>query len=372
MVYITEIPWHEMNVNDELTLQTGTEAEFIRKCEWSLRETIYLWEHMPADMAVEPVIHCPLIINDPEFGIETDRETVSVDGRNPVTSSHFIPVIKEEADIAKIKDPNVTYDKEQTERNYEVLQEIFKGILEVKKQGRQGMWFSPWDRLVTWYGVQEALMDLIARPEFVHKVMERLMEVYLARLKQYEDLGLFSSNNTNGRVGSGGYGYTDELPAPVKDHGYEAKELWGCATAQIFSEVSPRMHEEFALNYEKRWLEKFGLTYYGCCEPLHRKIGILSKIPNLRKISMSPWIKIDEAAAQMGDKYVFSLKPNPAVFMTGSWEPREIRKNLTETLEKTRGCRVEVILKDISSTGYKPRHLWEWARIASEVAEKFA
>jgi hypothetical protein len=27
------------------------------------------------------------------------------------------------------------------------------------------------------------------------------------------------------------------------------------------------MHEEFALQYEKRWLERFGLTYYGCCEP---------------------------------------------------------------------------------------------------------
>ena len=39
-------------------------------------------------------------------------------------------------------------------------------------------------------------------------------------------------------------------------------------------------------------------------EPLHKKIDILKKVPNLRKISMSPWVKVEEGAEIMGDSYV--------------------------------------------------------------------
>ncbi len=46
------------------------------------------------------------------------------------------------------------------------------------------------------------------------------------------------------------------------------------------------MHEEFALKYEMRWLEQFEVNYYGCCEPLHNRMDIVSKISNLRKVSM--------------------------------------------------------------------------------------
>ena len=66
------------------------------------------------------------------------------------------------------------------------------------------------------------------------------------------------------------------------------------------------MHEEFALHYEKKWLERFGLVTYGCCEQLHEKVDILSKIPNLRKISMSCWIDVDRAVEKMAIN-MFSL-----------------------------------------------------------------
>ncbi len=39
------------------------------------------------------------------------------------------------------------------------------------------------------------------------------------------------------------------------------------------------MHWEFGLKHELRWLERWGLTYYGCCEPLDVKVGILRASP---------------------------------------------------------------------------------------------
>jgi hypothetical protein len=149
-------------------------------------------------------------------------------------------------------------------------------------------------------------------------------------------------------------------------------DLWGCATAQIFGSVSPRMHWEFALQYELRWLERWGLTYYGCCEALDGKMGILRRIPNLRKISMSPWVDVARAAALLGRDYVFSRKPSPAFLAEDDWRPDAVRADLLDCLEKTRGCNVELILKDISTLRYQPQRLWEWNQIAMELAETYA
>jgi hypothetical protein len=139
--------------------------------------------------------------------------------------------------------------------------------------------------------------------------------------------------------------------------------------AQIFSEVSPTMHQEFELDYAARWYSRFGLVYYGCCDPLHRKIDLLRNIPNLRKISMSPWVDVEQGAEQIGGDFVFSRKPNPAVFVTDSWDAEIIEDDIRETVEQCGRyeCPVEIIMKDISTVQYKPQRLWEWADIAMRI-----
>ena len=37
---------------------------------------------------------------------------------------------------------------------------------------------------------------------------------------------------------------------------------------------------------------------------------------------------------------------------------------------KTRGCHIEIVLKDISTVRNQPHRLWEWAEIARQVAEE--
>ena len=50
------------------------------------------------------------------------------------------------------------------------------------------------------------------------------------------------------------------------------------------------------MQYDRQWLSRFGLTHYGCCEPVHNKIDMLRTIPNLRRISISPWTDLEKAA----------------------------------------------------------------------------
>jgi hypothetical protein len=227
--------------------------------------------------------------------------------------------------------------------------------------------------LITFYGIDEMMIDLIDRPELVHAAMDRMTTAILRRHQQYEELGLLGLNNRGDRVGTGGLGWTDELPADDFDGEHVRMiDCWGGNMAQIFSEVSPAMHEEFALNYELRVLEKFGLNYYGCCEPLHKKIGIVSKIPRLRKVSMSPFVDWRQGAEAVGDRYVYSAKPNPAVLATERWHPDQARADLREMLAATEGCHVEIIMKDVHTLRNEPQRLWEWADLAMDEVERFA
>ncbi len=373
MIWLDEVCWHEMDVNDELLLRTT--SDFCNRIEAQLRQTLYQWRHMQGDMVVAPVVYSPLAIYNSGVGLEKKSDMVFTDEKSDIVSRHFIIQIENEDDIEKINYPEIVHDEEQSDRTYQLYQDIFDGILRVEKRGAPGFWFAPWDDIVMWTGVQEALLDLATRPHYIHALVEKLLDVALHVLRQYEDQNLLSLNNYNARVGSGGYGYTEELPQRDFDSGHiRGKDMWGCAVAQIFSDVSPVMHEEFALQYESKWLENFGLNYYGCCEPLHKKIDILRKLPNLRKISMSPFIDIHEAAESIRDSYVFSLKPFSAIVATDRWDPRAAKKELEEKLEVTQrnNCRVEVIMKDISTVRYEPKRLWEWLEIASEVTAHYA
>lgn len=127
------------------------------------------------------------------------------------------------------------------------------------------------------------------------------------------------------------------------------------------------------MKHDLRWLARWGLTYYGCCEPLDTKIDLLRRIPNLRKISVSPWCNTARAVDKIGGDFVASRKPNPAVFAEDGWNPDRARADLTQFLEQASGrCHVELIMKDISTVRRRPERLWQWATIAMEVAEEFA
>jgi len=370
MLWINEICWHEMDVDGELILQA--QDPFAQKIESALRQELYVWRHLQGDTIVDPVMKCPLVIRDSAFGISEDVDTVKTDPASGIVSRHFHVQISKEADIEKIKMPVVLYDAAQTAAREEVMKSIFDGVLPVERCGVPGFWFAPWDELIRWTGVSEAMMDLIERPEYMHVVLERLTTAYLCKLDQYEQQNLLALNNTGCRVGSGGYGATDEIPMVGYDPSHvRAHDLWGCGTAQIFSDVSPDMHWEFALQYEIRWMRRFALNYYGCCEPLHNKLDVLARIPNLRKVSMSPWADLNKAMEKASRRYVWSLKPSPAILAEDRWRPAAVREELHRKLDILKGQAVEVILKDISTVRYHPQRLWEWVKIAEEVTAEY-
>ena len=371
MVWINEICWHEMDVDGELELRA--EHPWARDQERELRRTLYQWRHLPGDMVVGDFLACPLAIHSTDFGILEEVDIVRTDAASDVVSRHFHKQIHDFADLEKIKAPVLTHDVQATEFRYQAMCELYAGILPVRKTGQTHIWFTPWDYLIRWWGIEEAMLDMVDRPELVHAAVERMVDAWMVELDQFVALNALALDCNNTRIGSGGYGYVSGLPGPDYDPSrVRPRNMWGCSNAQIFSEVSPEMHWEFALQHDLRWLRRWGLNYYGCCEPLDGKAGLLKKIPNLRKVSVTPWCRTGRAVETIGPHWVMSRKPNPAIFAEEHWNPARARQDLRDFLEAARGCHVELIMKDISTVRRQPQRLWDWARIALEEAEAFA
>jgi hypothetical protein len=164
--------------------------------------------------------------------------------------------------------------------------------------------------------------------------------------------------------------YTDELPQPKHDpNHWRATDLWCMGLAQMFSTVSPAMYDEFEVPYMKRLAERFGMVYYGCCDPMDLKMAQVRKIPKVRKVSMSPWVDEERGAREINGQYVYSRKPSPAFLATDKFHEDQVRADLQRTVDICRdhGCNCELILKDISTVRYDPARLARWAQIAMEI-----
>jgi hypothetical protein len=150
--------------------------------------------------------------------------------------------------------------------------------------------------------------------------------------------------------------------------------MWGFCEAQTMSEVSPAMHDEFVLTYQLPILERFGLNCYGCCEPLHLKLDLLTaKVPRMRRISISPWADKRVSAEKLGGDFIFSWKPNPAALAAVEFDTEWVRQDIRETVDIARehGCVLEMIIKDTHTCNHQPWRFDEWCRIAMEEAERW-
>ena len=363
MFMVDQICWNEVNFDDELTLLCRD--DFARKIENTLRRKLYKWNHIRDDNIVEAVVEMPKVIRGGGYNLRVDEITVSTDDENDVVSHQYLDQLKSEEDIERLDIEDIYYDEAATKTNAEKAKELVGDILEIKTVGVT-MHLGVWDHISQYRGVEDILYDIIDRPDFIHKTIRRFTDLTIKKLDILESLGLLEAAQPIIHCSGG---WTSELPKPGFDpQKPRACDAWSFGMAQLFSTVSPAMHEELEIEYMKPVYERFGLINYGCCEPLDRKIDIIRKVKNVRKISVSPWADQQLAAMGMGSDYIFLRKPNPALVAV-ELDEQAVRRDLLETLRicKENNAVPEFILKDISTVGYRPQNLWRWSEIARDI-----
>ena len=178
VVMIDELPWNEMNINDELTVKC--ENPFLHGTEWFLRSNIYKYKHMPADMFLRPYIPVSKVVHSTGNGVSVQEKILKTNAKNSIVSHEYTDQFYSEADIEKLKIPAITYDSEMTLKQYEYIGEILGDIIPVKIVGRDHFSNSVWDEISVYRGVTNLLMDLIERPEFSHQLVSKLTEIKIA------------------------------------------------------------------------------------------------------------------------------------------------------------------------------------------------
>lgn len=355
-----ENAWHEIIPEDSLCCS----GELARNWEFVLRKELFWGQHMKDDRVILPYLDVPHVYACSGWGVEVRRL-----GGEDGGAYRWDSPIRSDDDVDRLHTPTITIEQEATERILSLAHETFDDVLDVRL--RTKWWWSlglTWN-LAAWRGLEQLMYDMLDRPDSVHRLMAILRDGALDALDSLEARGLLSHNCDGSYVGSGGFGWTTELPQPDHAGQVRSQDMWGFAESQETVGISPDMFEEFIFPYQNSILERFGLNCYGCCEPLDKRWRIVSRFPRLRRISVSPWANRAYMAEMLGNRYIFSMKPNPSDLAMPEFDEDHIRSTLRADLQAARGCVVEMIMKDTHTICNDPSRVTRWVRIALEEAD---
>lgn len=358
--------WLELVPVEQLLCMDGD----LRELEYKIRKYLYHAENLDDDFVFEDKIYFtyPGKYTGYLYGNVKQESAWGVSIRKPQIGKgayHLENFLQTEDDYHQLLEHEVDFIPDETEhcRLEKKYNEVLDGILEVEFHLPYSVLVqSHLIELVHLRGLENLMYDLYDEPELLMDILRHIGESKARLLKRLEDRHLLFDNRLNIYTGSGGLGYTNDVRKTVGE--VKLRDMWGFADAQEFSNVSPKMFEQFAIINQKIGLNMFGRGCYGCCEPLDGKYDAIFKhLTNIRRLSISPWADITEAAERIGDKAIFSWKPNPARICTG-FNEEEMLKELKHVAHITRDCFVEIILKDIRTCNYTPEYLQKFIALA--------
>jgi hypothetical protein len=341
-----------------------------RDIELILRMRLYK-RTLDDDEVCEPWVDVPAVHVGPEralmWGVNIDViEPGEVGG-----AFRFKPEVKEESDLAKLRVPDWRVDDRATRERCERASELLGGILDVRiTYGRlRDAGLAYWGAYLR--GLEQMMYDCLDRPQWLHRFMAFLRDAHLRHLAGLEAEGHVVRND-NGACNSPCLACRD-LPPPDFDPGrVRLRDTWCDADSQEFTLVSPAMWEDFLLAYQLPIIERHAFVSYGCCESLDGKVDILRRqVPNLRRVTVSPWSDIARCALHCGRSVVMQIRPSPAEVLT-TFDERQMRQDLVHKMELAGDTIFEFCLQDIETVGGRPETLRTWTRIAKAVgAERY-
>ena len=372
LIYVRAFAWQEMK-----DAVPQCEDPFWHRYEDFLRQSIF--RHRFDDdfifepwITVEAVYQTPVPAGDWEWGGLWGLPVKwTCSENNPRGARHWDPPLKEPEDFLKMKVPFHEIDEQATERKVKMVKEALGDLIAVNLDRAPAwrMWHADIStELAQLRGLEQIMWDILDRPDWLHKVLGFMRDGILKAHQEAEDSGDWSLCDHQNQS----MPYAEELKDPAVDcYGISRKKLWYYCAAQELTLVGSQQFDEFMLQYQIPIMEKFGLTAYGCCEDLTGKIGLLGKIPNLRRIAVSPFANVERCAEQIGTDYVISYRPSPAEMVSYDLDTARIRGILRKDFAAMKGTRFDITLKDVETVQGDPQRIVKWVQIVREIIEEF-
>ncbi len=299
-------------------------------------------KHFGDDSVVNPFFS--VLYNNKFTPFSIEEKVERTDG----IGHHFIPQISDlQEDFHKFKKSDMILDsKEDVVKRINYYEEIFGDILPVKHVGRCSVACLT-QNIVHIMDMEDMYFAMIDYPELFKEMMEKLSNDYVEYFDLIEKNNLLMPTTHSERLGQGSYCFTKDLPLNEIS---QNKDTWIFMDSQETVSISPQMYEEFIFPYYKKISDKFGLFSYGCCEPVDPIWdNCLSKLHNLRKVSISNWCDEDVMGEKLSTaKTIYMRKPSANFLVVDRYLDEEaVRKHIRKTLNAARNCHLEIVQRDV-------------------------
>lgn len=353
-----ENAWTEIITEQDLLC----EDPLLREWELRLKKELFWAEQIKDDRVIEPVFLINYVCRRSNWGVDIVKEG----GQHGGAYTWIAPIQDYDRDFEKLRFPKIEIDWNETNRQLALAEEIFRDSLQVEKRAHWWWSLGLTEIFANLRGLEQMFFDFYDYPDEAKRLMAFIRDARLYELDYLEQNNLLDLNNKGDYVGSGGFGYTDSLPGGGYNGVVRLKDMWGFSESQETGNISPDAFGEFVFPYELPILERFGLNCYGCCEPLNNRWNYVKTIPNLRRVSVSPWADKSDMAEKLRKDYIYSLKPIPTPLASPVMDQDQIRADTKKLLQDSKGTRLEIIMKDTHTIGKNPNNIIDWCRIVRE------
>jgi hypothetical protein len=324
------------------------------------------------DATLAPFISYPSHVQFGDFGVPGG---VHRDPNAHALAFNYQAPLKEldPAELGRLRHRQFVWKRDAECRERDRLAAVFEGILPVRRR------CNPWQlsmpltsTALGLVGLDQFMILMYDNPAGLHARMEFLCADMIALTRFLEDNALFDLDNEADYVGAGSMGFTRALPAQGAVPGkVRALDRWFHSESQESVGLSPEQYGTFVFPYLQRVAAQFGRVYYGCCEPAHALTEYLAVLPNLARVSVSPWA--DEP--QMGrfcraHRVVYSRKPSPNLLSGDRFDRGQLRAHLAKTVDCAQGCSLEIIQRDVYVTSDQPERFIQWVECAREAGAR--
>ena len=200
-----ENAWYELIPASQLQ----SEGSLARLWEFRLRKEIYWAEKIRDDRVVEPAFAVYRLYEESERDLD-----VRIIGGDDDGAYRWEAPLTDYNDLDKLRFRRISVNSEKTQRLFDLATEVLGDILQVRLEGVWWWSLGMTSDLILLRGFQQMLYDMIDNPGGLHRLMAFLRDENLAKLDFLEANGLLSLNNGGDFIGTGGYGWSDDLPAP--------------------------------------------------------------------------------------------------------------------------------------------------------------
>ncbi len=334
----------------DLAPKPECEGELAREFEAQLLQVIANFELIDDDRIFPPFLPVQWMISRPSLCPELEVHRAADASGRELGYETNTPLADLESGLPKLKRGEFKVDREGTLRKLEAARSAFGDLLPAALVNGHvtGAPSSMSQKAVTWMGMENFYMAMMDQPENVHRLFDIISTEAEDFLNWMLAENLVRPNGGEFWCGSGSIAFSDELPRrPLDDKGpWLPEDCWGFTEAQEAVGVSNEMFAEFIFPYMERLAKRYGLIYYGCCEPIHPLWSTISKLKNLRKATVSPWCDQRKAAEFAGKSCVLSRKPHPMQLCGESFDPASFSAHVKETLDIAKDNFVELIFRD--------------------------